>query len=278
LTAAYLEQIFGLTGRVAVVTGGYGLIGSALCRGLAAAGAAVVVVGRDPQACAALAEEITASGGEALGAPADVLDAAALDAARDAVVNRFGGVDILVNCAGGGGSPAARLQPDQPLFDPAFREATRHVIELNLMGTVLPTFAFGDRLAAAEAGAIVNVSSGAARAVSPGVMGYSAAKAGVEQLTRWLAVESARRYNGRVRVNAIQPGYVVGGKNRSRFYNDDGSLTATGEAVTAHIPAGRFGEPGDLVPALLMLCSPAAGYVTGIVVPVNGGFALAPGV
>jgi NAD(P)-dependent dehydrogenase (short-subunit alcohol dehydrogenase family) len=278
VSAEFLERTFGLQGKVAVVTGGYGLIGSALSRGLADAGAAVAVLGRNEGASKALAAKIVAAGGSAIGIGADVLDSAALETARDVVVDRFGAVDILVNCAGGGATPAARLQPDQPLFNAELRDATRLVIDLNLLGTVLPTFAFGDRLAGGDGGVIVNITSAAARHVSPGVMGYSAAKAGVEQLTRWMAVETARRYQGRVRVNAIEPGYIVGGKNRPRFRNDDGSLTALGEAVIAHIPAGRFGEPEDLVPPLLMLCSPRSGYVTGVVVPVNGGFALAPGV
>lgn len=278
MSGEFFEDTFGLKGKVGVVTGGYGLIGSALSRALAAAGANVAVLGRNEEASKALAADIVASGGSAIGTAADVLDSKALGAARDAVVDRFGRVDILVNCAGGGASPAARLQPDQPLFNEQLRDATRTVIDLNLLGTVLPTFAFGDELAGGDGGVIVNITSAAARHVSPGVMGYSAAKAGVEQLTRWLAVETARRYRGRVRVNAIEPGYIVGGKNRPRYQNDDGSLTALGEAVIAHIPTGRFGDPEDLVPALLMLCSPRSGYVTGAVVPVNGGFALAPGV
>jgi len=277
-SSEYLDRVFGLQGKVAVVTGGYGLIGSALCRGLAAAGAAIVVLGRREAASKELATTIERQGGHALGVGADVVDSAQLETARDLVESQLGRIDILVNCAGGLASPTSRLQPTQPLFNADFREATKLVVDLNLMGTVLPTFAFGDQLAAADGGVIVNISSGAARQVSPGVMGYSAAKAGVEQLTRWLAVETAQRYHGRLRVNAIAPGYIVGGENRSRFINEQGSLTEAGAMILAHIPVGRFGEPEDLVPPLLMLCSPASGYVTGVVVPVNGGFALAPGV
>jgi len=278
MTAGFLEDLFGQSGKVAVVTGGYGLIGGALSRGLASAGAAVVVLGRDVRAAESLATEIENNGGKALGVGADVVDATSLERAAHDVLVRFPKVDILVNCAGGGATPAARLQPDQPLFNMELREATRVVVDLNLMGTILPTFAFGDSLASGGGGVIVNITSAAARHVSPGVMGYSAAKAGVEHLTRWLAVETARRYAGRVRVNAIEPGYIVGGKNRPRFRKDDGSPTDLGARVIDHIPAGRFGEPEDLVAPLLMLCSPRCGYVTGVVIPVNGGFALAPGV
>jgi NAD(P)-dependent dehydrogenase (short-subunit alcohol dehydrogenase family) len=273
----YLESVFGLAGKVAIVTGGNGLIGSGLCRGLASAGAGVAVLGRRLDACEEVARQIEAGGGRALGVGADVLDVGQLDAARERIVGHFGRIDILVNCVGGSPSPAARVLPDQPLFNAAFREATRLVVDMNLVASVNSTFAFGDAIAVAG-GVVVNISSAAATHVSPGVMGYSAAKAGLEQLTRWLAVEAAHRYGGRMRVNAIAPGYVVGGKNRPRFIKDDGTLTELGADVQAHIPAGRFGSPEDLVPALLMLCSPASGYVTGVIVSVNGGFALAPGV
>jgi NAD(P)-dependent dehydrogenase (short-subunit alcohol dehydrogenase family) len=275
----YFERVFGLAGKVAVVTGGYGLIGSAFSRGLAAAGAGVAVLGHREEACAVVATEIKAAGGRALAAGADVLDSSQLEAARERILAEFGRLDILVNCVGGSAAwPAARLTSEQALFNSAFREATKHVVDLNLMGTILPTFAFGDALAASGGGVIVNISSAAASHVSPGVMGYSAAKAGIEQLTRWLAVETARRFRGQVRVNAIAPGYIVGGKNRARFYNENGTLTDLAKTIQAQIPAGRFGAPEDLVPALLMLCAPTSAYLTGVVVPVNGGFALAPGV
>src|SRR5258708_32883762 len=249
-----LQSVCGVAGKVAVVTGGYGLIGSAFSRGRAAAGAGVAVLGHRLDASEAVAAGIEADGGLALAVGADVLDFPQLEDARERIMGRFGRVDILVNCVGGSAAwPAARVQPDQALFNTAFREATRHVVDLNLMGTVLPTFAFGDVLADGG-GVIVNISSAAATHVSPGVMGYSAAKAGVEQLTRWLAVENARRYQGQVRGNAIAPGYVVGGKNRPRFYNADGTLTEMAKAIQAPIPAGRFWEPDSLVPVPLMFC------------------------
>jgi NAD(P)-dependent dehydrogenase (short-subunit alcohol dehydrogenase family) len=202
----YLEDLFGLKGKVAVVTGGGGLIGAEFCRALSRAGASVSVLGRTGSTCDAVAAEIQAAGGKAVSITVDVLDVESLDRARKRVVDELGPADILVNAAGGPSLPGARLMPEEPLFGATFRDGTRKVIELNLVGTVLPIFAFGDDLMSGAGGVIVNVSSGSARHVSPGVMGYSAAKAGVEQLTRWLAVEAARRSGGRVRVNAISPG------------------------------------------------------------------------
>jgi NAD(P)-dependent dehydrogenase (short-subunit alcohol dehydrogenase family) len=278
-SGAYLESLFGLEGKVAVVTGGGGLIGSEFCRGLARVGARVGVLGRSEAAVSAVAEGIRQEGGDALALTADVLQDESLEQTRQRVLAEFGQVDILVNTAGGPALPSSRLTPDTPLFgSPTFREGTRAVIELNLLGTLLPIFAFGDAVAEGASGVIVNVSSGSARHVSSGVMGYSAAKAGVEQLTRWLAVEVGRRYQGRVRVNAISPGFTVGPKNRDRFFLADGSPNERTAAVIGRIPVGRLGEPADLVPALLMLCAPASAYVSGVVIPVDGGHGLDTGV
>jgi NAD(P)-dependent dehydrogenase (short-subunit alcohol dehydrogenase family) len=272
---AYLARLFGLGGKVAVVTGGGGLIGAELCRGLALAGASVAVLGRTPASCEAVAAEVRAAGGMALAVTADVLDFESVENARSRITSELGPAGILVNCAGGPSLPGARLAPDQPLFGAAFLKGTRDVIELNLLGTVLPIFAFGDDLMSGGAGVVVNISSGSARHVSPGVMGYSAAKAGVEQLTRWLAVEMARRSGGLVRVNAISPGFTVGGRNRARYFKPDGSPNERALEIIARIPVGRFGQPADLLPALLWLCAPASSYVNGVVVPVDGGHGLA---
>ena len=286
----YLERLFCLTGKVAVVTGGGGLIGAGFCRALALAGARVAVLGRREESCAVVASEISQHGGDAIPVSVDILDERQLDGARDRVLAAFGSADILVNAAGGPGVPNSRLLPEDDLFGPTFRAGTRAVIELNLLGTILPIFAFGDALADGDGGVIVNVASGRPGAVSPGVMGYSVAKAGVEQLTRWLAVETAHRYGGRLRVNAISPGFTVGetiwkegasdkqpgswlrsNHPLTRMFNEDGTPNQRALTILAGIPAGRFGHPDDLVPALLWLCSPANSYVTGVVVPVDGG-------
>jgi NAD(P)-dependent dehydrogenase (short-subunit alcohol dehydrogenase family) len=277
--ADYFEQLFGLTGKTAVVTGGGGAIGPALCHGLARAGARVAVLTRSESSCTAVAEEICAEGGDAIALVADILDTEALERARYRVAQAFGRLDVLVNNAGGGATPASRVLPDTPLFNnPELRMGTRAAIDLNLLGPIYATFAFGDLLASDEGGVIVNTSSNSARHVGVGVMGYSSAKAAVEQWTRWLAVETAHRYGGRVRVNALGPGFTVGASNRHRYYGPDGSPTQKALDAMARIPVGRLGTSEDLVTTLLFLCAPASSYVTGQVVSADGGLGLDTGV
>jgi NAD(P)-dependent dehydrogenase (short-subunit alcohol dehydrogenase family) len=262
-----------LQGRVAVVTGATGAIGGAIARRLAAAGAVVGVLARGSDRVEALASEL---GGVAL--TADVLDAAALERARDLLHERHGAVDVLVNAAGGN-VPAATTG-ERSFFELPV-EALEQVVDLNLLGTILPVRVFGERMAADEgppAGrAIVNVSSMAAHRALTRVVGYGAAKAAVENLTRWLAVELART-PGRVRVNAVAPGFLVGDQNRALLYGPDGALTERGQRIVAATPAGRFGEPDEVAEAVAWLAGPRSSFVTGTVVPVDGGFGAFSGV
>ncbi|HET8629050.1 MAG TPA: SDR family oxidoreductase, partial [Thermomicrobiales bacterium] len=211
---------------------------------------------------------------------ADALDRAQLEAARDAVLARWGHVDILVNAAGGN-VPAATLSDDARVFDLPL-DAFRQVFDLNLLGTLLPCEVFGaamaDRTDGPPRGCIVNISSMAAQRTLTRVIGYSAAKAAVDNLTRWLAVELARRHGAGLRVNAIAPGFFIGEQNRALLLDDDGSLTARGATIVAHTPAGRFGEPEELAGTVLWLCGPGASFVNGVVVPVDGGFSAFSGV
>ena len=280
MTGDLLTQLFSLEGQVAVVTGGTGVLGGAMVRGLAGAGARVGVLGRREARDNAVVAELDASGGEALALPADVLDREGLAGARDAALERWGRIDILVNAAGGN-VPAATLGDDATIFDLP-KDAFQQVFDLNLLGTLLPSQVFGAAMAQPQSGAgrgcIVNISSMAAQRVITRVVGYSAAKAAVDNVTRWLATELARKYGAGLRVNAIAPGFFIGEQNRRLLLNDDGSLTARGEAIVAHTPAGRFGEPDELVSTLLWLCSPGASFVNGVVVPVDGGFSIFSGV
>ena len=279
-TGGVLEQLFDLSGKVAVVTGATGVLGGAMARGLAGAGARVGVLGRRRGRAEEVAREISDSAREAMALPADVLDGEQLEAARDAVLGRWGRLDILVNAAGGN-VPAATTGGDAKIFGLP-REALREVLDLNFLGTVVPCQVFGEAMTRPERreteGVIVNVSSMAASRPLTKVVGYSAAKSAVENFTRWLAVELARRHGAGLRVNAIAPGFFLGEQNRAMLVQEDGTLTERGRTIIEHTPAGRFGEPEELVGTLIWLCSPAAKFVTGIVVPVDGGFGAFGGV
>jgi NAD(P)-dependent dehydrogenase (short-subunit alcohol dehydrogenase family) len=272
------ERLFDLSGRVAVVTGATGVLGGAMARGLAGAGARVGVLGRRKERAEEVASEVERRGGEALVLPADVLKREQLESACGAVLERWGRVDVLVNAAGGN-VPEATVAEDATFFGLP-EGPLREVFDLNLLGTVLPSQVFGEAMTRGESpeGSIVNVSSMAAHKPLTRVAGYSAAKAAVENLTRWLAVELAHKHGPGLRVNAIAPGFFLGEQNRALLINEDGSLTERGRAIVEHTPAGRFGEPEELVGTLIWLCSPAARFVTGVVVPVDGGFGAFGGV
>jgi NAD(P)-dependent dehydrogenase (short-subunit alcohol dehydrogenase family) len=260
---------------VAVVTGGYGVLGGAIASGLADAGASVAILGRRREAAEGKADEIRARGGDALALVADVLDETQVRRARDELLRTRGQVDILVNAAGGN---VARARSDAgPVFDVPL-DAFDEVLRLNLHGTLVPSLSFGEAMGRRGSGCIVNISSMAARRVLSGVLGYSIAKAGVEAFTRWLAVELARKHGDRLRVNAIAPGFFVAEQNRGVLLNPDGSYTERARAVIAHTPMGRLGRPEEIVGAVQWLCSDAASFVTGAVVPVDGGFGVAGGV
>lgn len=284
MKAEYLTHLFGLDGHVAVITGGTGVLGSAMAHGLAAAGARVAIMGRRQAQADAVARDIRGAGGEAMALPADVLQKGELESARATLLRQWGKVDILVNAAGGN-VPGATVVGDTTIFNLA-EDAFRQVFDLNLMGTLLPSQVFGEAMAGfvpqqqaqSPHGCIVNISSMAAQRAMTRVVGYAAAKAAVDNVTRWLAVELARTYGSQLRVNAIAPGFFIGDQNRRLLLNEDGSLTDRGQTVTNHTPAGRFGEPSDLVSTLVWLCSPGARFVTGVVVPVDGGFSAFSGV
>lgn len=271
---------FCLEGKVAIVTGGTGVLGGAMARGLAQRGAKVGILGRRKQVADRAASEIAQSGGEALPLLADVLDKRSLEDARDVLFARWDHLDILVNAAGGN-VPAATVGEDATFFELS-EEPLRDVFDLNLLGSMLPSQVFGEAMARGQGseveGAIVNISSMAAQKPLTRVAGYSAAKAAVENFTRWLAVELAHKHGPGLRVNAIAPGFFLGDQNRRLLVNEDGSLTKRGQAIIEHTPAGRFGQPEELVGTLIWLCSSAARFVTGVVVPVDGGFGAFSGV
>jgi NAD(P)-dependent dehydrogenase (short-subunit alcohol dehydrogenase family) len=265
-----LNDLFSLSGKIAIITGGTGVLGSAMARGLAQAGAKVGILGRRKEQADSVVADIKAAGGEALALAADVLQKDQLQAARDTMIAQWGRIDILVNAAGGN-TPDAVVPPDKTVFDMPL-EALRFVLDLNLVGTLLPSQVFGAVMAEQKAGCIVNISSMAAQRPLTRVVAYAAAKAAVDNFTQWLAVELMRKYGSALRVNAIAPGFFIGEQNRRLLLNDDNTLTARGQTIIDHTPAGRFGEPDELIGTLIWLCSPAAKFVNGVVVPVDGGF------
>ena len=271
------NQRFSLDGKVAVVTGATGVLGGAMAHGLAEAGARVAILGRREARAAEVAAAIRAAGGDAMPLPADVLDRDQLLAARTRLLQEWSQVDILINCAGGN-IPGAVIFGETTFFNMSM-DALDQVTALNLTGTVLPTQVFGESLTRnATGGSIINISSMAAMRAITRVLGYSVAKAGVDSFTRWLATEFGRQYGDKVRVNAIAPGFFVGEQNRSLLLNDDGSLTPRGQTIVDHTPMGRFGAPDELVGTAVWLASDASRFVTGIVVPVDGGFSAFSGV
>lgn len=261
---------FDLGGRTAVITGGYGTLGGSMAEHLAKAGVRVGVLGRREAPAKEKAEALHEHGPDALPLVANVLDEKALHSAKETVLDEWGRLDILINAAGGNVAEA-RTGNGRSIFDIP-RDAFREVVELNLDGTVLPTQVFGEIMAEQGTGSIVNISSMAAHRAITEVPGYSPAKAGVENFTKWMAVEAAREFGEGVRVNAIAPGFFIAKQNRDVMLNPDGSYTERTKTVLQNTPMGRLGSPDELGGAVHWLCSDAASFVTGVVIPVDGGF------
>lgn len=265
-----IAKLFSLENRTAIVTGGTGVLGSAMVRGLAEAGAKVVIIGRRKEVAEKLATDLNRAGHHALGLSADVLKRDDLEAAKKIVLEKFGSIDILVNAAGGN-MPGATIAVDKTFLD-LNMEDFRQVVDLNLMGTVLPTQVFCEAMANQKKGVIINIASMASFRPITRVVGYGAAKSAVHNFTEWLAVEMAKKFGEGIRVNAIAPGYFLTEQNRTLLSNPDGSYTPRGQAAINQTPFGRFGKPDELVGTLVWLCSDAAAFVTGVDIPVDGGF------
>jgi NAD(P)-dependent dehydrogenase (short-subunit alcohol dehydrogenase family) len=271
------DSLFDLSGQVAVVTGANGVLISAMARELGARGCKVALLSRNAQKLESLAADMTAAGGTVLALPCDVTSRESVETAAAAVLEAWGRVDLLVNGAGGNSPDATAMPGKTPFFDlPA--EALRFVLELNLVGTFLPCQVFGKIMAGQQSGNIINISSMAAVKPLTRVVGYAAAKAGINNFTEWLAVHMAQVYSPAIRVNAIAPGFFLTEQNRFLLTNQDGTLTPRGETIIAHTPQARFGEPGDLLSALVWIASPGARFVTGTLIPVDGGFQAFAGV
>jgi NAD(P)-dependent dehydrogenase (short-subunit alcohol dehydrogenase family) len=265
---------FDLSGKTIVITGGAGVLGAALARGYAEAGARVAILDLAADRASALAAEL---GSEHLGAGIDVLDKESIEKAFELCIEELGQVDILVNGAGGN-HPRATTSPDLPFFDIP-RESLELVAGLNLTGTILPCQVFGKHMAKRQQGVILNVSSMNAFRPLTRIPAYSAAKAAVSNFTQWLAVHMAQEYAAEIRVNAMAPGFFLTEQNRFLLTEKQtGQLTPRGKQILDHTPQGRFGAPEDLIGTAVWLVADASRFVTGIVVPVDGGFSAFSGV
>jgi NAD(P)-dependent dehydrogenase (short-subunit alcohol dehydrogenase family) len=273
---SYLNSLFSLENKVAVITGGTGVLGSSMVKALSMAGAKVVILGRRKEVADELAKEIQKSGGEAIGVSADVLNAQQLNEAKKIILDKFGTINILVNGAGGN-MPGATIPPDKTFLDLRIEDFQK-VVELNLTGTVLPSQVLGEPIMKAKNGSIINISSMAAYLPITRVVGYSAAKAAISNFTQWMAVEMAKKFGEGIRVNAIAPGFFLTEQNRNLLTTADGGLTDRGKSVIANTPFGRFGQAEELSSTLVWLCSDGAKFVSGVVVPVDGGFSSFAGV
>jgi len=273
----YLESLFNLSGKVAVITGGGGVLCGAMSQALGRVGVKVAVLDLIPEAAQQVVEGIVAAGGEAMAVKCDVLDKTSVDAACHAVLERFGRVDILINGAGGN-KKQATTGPDLSFFDlPS--DAIQWVFNLNFIGVLLPSQVFGRVLAEQGEGVILNISSMNAFRPLTKIPAYSAAKAAVSNFTQWLAVHMSQEYSDKIRVNAIAPGFFLTEQNRFLLTDEaTGELTPRGKAIIDHTPMGRFGAPEDLLGTVLWLLSPGAAFVHGVVVPVDGGFSAFSGV
>ncbi|HEX6778837.1 MAG TPA: SDR family NAD(P)-dependent oxidoreductase [Ktedonobacterales bacterium] len=273
----YVQKLFSLQGETAVVTGGSGQLGKALALALALAGAKVVVMGRRLEPCQQVAEAIRAADGQALAVACDVLDRAALERAAEEIASAFGPVDILVNGAGGNQSQATTTA-ERTFFDLEL-QTVEQVMAGNFSDTFQCCQVFGRAMAERGQGCIVNIASMSGIRPLTRVPAYSAAKAALANFTQWLAVYMAQEYSPHIRVNALAPGFFLTEQNRYLLLEaETGEPTPRTQSILAHTPMGRLGMPDDLPGTLLWLVSPAAAFVTGIVVPVDGGFSAFGGV
>lgn len=266
-----MKDLFNLEDKVIVITGAGGILCSAIAKALAKAGAKIAVLDLLEDAANKVVSEIKTHGGTAVAVKCNVLEKDTLETAKEKVIAEFRRVDVLINGAGGN-KKEATTSPDLSIFDMP-TDAVRFVFDLNFIGTLLPTQIFGKVIAEAGSGVILNVSSMASLTPLTKVMGYSAAKAAVNNFTRWMAVHVCQNYSKDIRVNAIAPGFFLTEQNRFLLTDEKtGDLTPRGSAIIDHTPMGRFGEPHELIGTVMWLLSDASNFVTGIVVPVDGGF------
>jgi len=272
-----LTRMYDFTGQTMVITGGTGILGGEIACALVGCGANVALLDRNLDPAQGLLERLGPLACQVAVVGGDVLDVNSLRQAAEVILRRFGKIDALINAAGGN-KPQATTAPDRSFFDLPI-DALRWVFDLNILGTMLPSQVLGKLMAERGEGVILNISSMNAFRPLTRIPAYSAAKAGVSNFTQWLAVHMAQEYSPRIRVNAIAPGFFLTTQNKFLLTDEKtGKLTPRGQAIITHTPMARFGSPDDLFGAVLWLLSPASAFVTGIIVPIDGGFSAFSGV
>lgn len=268
--------MFDLKGKVAVVTGGGGVLGGSIARSLVETGVNVVILDIREENVNNRVQELQGLGGEVIGLVSNVLDVEKLKETREMILQKWGRIDILINAAGGN-IPGATLTEQQTIFDMKIEDFEK-VTDLNMNGTVYPCLVFAEAMAKQGSGSIITISSMATYSAITRVLGYSVAKTGINIFTQWMAMEMALKFNEKIRVNAIAPGFFIGDQNRSVLINPDGSYTERSKKVLARTPMKRFGDIKELNGIVQFLCSDAASFITGAIIPVDGGFSSFSGV
>jgi len=271
-----MENKFSLADKVIVVTGGTGILGNSFVNGIVEAGGTVGILGRNKEVAEERAKHINQNGGKAIALVADVLNTAELILAKNKLLNAFGRIDGLVNGAGGN-MPDGVLQPEDNIFEMNL-QGMKKVMEVNLWGTLYPTQVFGEAIAKTGKGSIVNISSMNSKRAITKVLGYNMGKAAVDCYTQWFAVELANRYGDAIRMNALAPGFFLTEQNRNLLTIPKGGYTDRGGKVIRNTPFKRFGNPDELIGALVWLLSDASAFVTGAMICVDGGFSIFGGV
>lgn len=268
--------LFSIKNLVVVVTGGTGVLGGSIAAHLLRQGAKVVILSRNKESISSKCNELKEISANVLGFSCDVLNKTDLMNVNNTIIDTWGKIDGLINAAGGN-MPGATIQPDQNIFDLSIEDFS-NVSRLNLEGTVIPSLVFGKEIVLNGKGSIINISSMAADRAITRVVGYSASKAAIDNYTRWLATEFALKFGNKIRVNAIAPGFFIGQQNRALLTNEDGSYTQRGNTIISNTPMKRFGQADELNGTVQWLLSDEASFVTGAVIPIDGGFSAFSGV
>ena len=269
-------NLFNLKDKIILITGGCGILGGGIAKYLLENNATVILLHYKEAPLLETLTEFKKISDKVNGYVCNVVDEKSLQKVAKEIINTYGKIDVLINAAGGN-KPGATVSPDQSVFDVDITQF-KQVIDLNLFGSIIPSLVFGKEMATHKKGVIINVSSMAADRAITRVMGYSASKAAIDNFTKWMSVELAQKYGDGMRVNAISPGFFIGNQNRALLTNEDGSYTERGNTIIKNTPMNRFGDADELNGAIHYLCTDASKFVTGIVIPIDGGFSAFSGV